>query len=91
LESVTVGLARSIYGVSVIDEEFDKKVIGMGRIMGDLGCFFTIVDICVLPNYQRKGIGKIIMKALMKFVEEKVPKDSDVTLLAIGDAQYLYK
>jgi ribosomal protein S18 acetylase RimI-like enzyme len=89
LESATVGLARSLYGVSVIDDS-NGKVIGMGRIMGDLGCFCTIVDICVLPDYQKNGIGKSVMKVLMKFVNEKVPKDSDVTLLAVGDAQYLY-
>jgi hypothetical protein len=48
LKSATLGLSKSIYGVSLIDNE---KTVGMGRIIGDEGCFLTIVDIAVLPKY----------------------------------------
>ena len=42
----------------------DGQVVGMGRIIGDGGCFYTVVDIAVAPSYQGKGLGKRIMNAL---------------------------
>jgi GNAT superfamily N-acetyltransferase len=40
--------------------------IAMGRIIGDGGCFFQVVDIAVLPAYQGQGLGTQIMAALMQ-------------------------
>lgn len=90
LESATIGLKRSIYGVSVINSE-DGSFVGMGRIIGDEGCFLTIVDICVLPQHQKKKLGYKVMEALMTFVETKGSPDADVILIAVGDAKYLYE
>ena len=56
--------------VSVV---FDGDTIGMGRIIGDGGCFFRVVDIAVLPEHQGKGLGKRIMKALTDHLSEQVP------------------
>lgn len=36
----------------------------MGRVVGDVG-------ICVLPEHQKKGVGKLTMKALMGCVGKK--------------------
>ncbi|RCH79168.1 hypothetical protein CU098_005049 [Rhizopus stolonifer] len=44
LESATAALPRSIYGVSIIDEN-EKKVVGMGRIIGDEFAFMYVVDV----------------------------------------------
>ena len=60
-EAAVRGLANTLYGVSVVDGE---RVIGMGRIIGDGGCFFVVVDIAVLPEFQKRGLGKRIMDAL---------------------------
>ncbi len=47
-DAATRGLAASLYMVHV---KKDKEVVGMGRLIGDGGCFCQVVDICVLPSY----------------------------------------
>ena len=61
LEAARKGLPNTLYGVSL---QREGEVIGMGRIIGDGGCFYTVVDVAVAPPYQGQGLGKRIMKAL---------------------------
>ena len=81
------GLRGSWYSVSV---RADAELIGMGRIVGDGGCFFQIVDIAVRPDYQGQGIGYGIMERLMKHLHDEAPKSAYVSLIADGDASRLY-
>jgi len=81
------GLANSLASVMVKND--DDKPIGMGRVIGDGGCFCQIVDICVLPEYQGKGIGKLIMEKLMEFIST-LPDTCYVSLIADGNANRLY-
>lgn len=87
-DAVTRGLAGSWYGITI---RHAGAVVGMGRIVGDGGCFFQIVDIAVLPAHQGQGLGKRIMAALMAQLERYAPTTAIVTLLADGDAQHLYR
>jgi len=41
------------------------KVIGAGRLISDGVCYGWIHDVGVLPDLQKKGIGRNIMKELM--------------------------
>lgn len=86
-EAATQGLSGTWFGVSV---ELGGEVVGMGRIIGDGGCFFQVVDIAVLPEHQKKGLGKRIMAALSAYMEEHVPPSASVSLLADGQAHGLY-
>ena len=52
-------LKNSMYSISI---EIDKKIIGMGRIVGDGARNFYLQDINVHPNYQGQGIGKTIIR-----------------------------
>lgn len=63
----------------------------MGRIVGDNGSFFLIVDMAVLPAHQGKGVGKMIMKELKDWTDKNVPPSGCVLLLADGPAKYLYR
>lgn len=83
-----IGLANSLHSVMITNEE--NEVIGMGRIIGDGGCFCQIVDICVLPEYQGQGIGKLIMENLMNYINNKLPESCYISLIADGDADKLY-
>lgn len=47
-----------------------NTLIGMGRIMED-GIMCMFYDICVHPNYQRRGIGTKILKKLIFKVKDK--------------------
>ena len=62
----------------------------MGRIIGDNGCFFTVVDIAIVPELQGRGLGKRVMTALDAWLKRNVPPSAYVTLIADGDAKSLY-
>ena len=86
-EAAAKGLGNTLYGVSLIQ---DGETIGMGRVIGDGGCFFVVVDIAVHPEYQRRGLGKLIMQALDAWLRANAPASAHVSLLADGDARHLY-
>ena len=62
----------------------------MGRVVGDGGLFYQIVDLAVLPQHQGKGLGKAIMAALMERLAATAPARAYVSLIADGDARHLY-
>ena len=86
-EAAAKGLPNSLFAVQVL---LGDEVVGMGRIIGDGGCFFQVVDIAVLPAHQGKGLGKLIMREIMQFIETEVPTSAYVSLIADGQAQELY-
>ena len=79
------GLPNSLYGVTV---KLGKEVVGMGRVVGDGGLNFEIVDIAVEPEHQGKGIGRLIMESIMVYIETEAPKGAYITLMA--DVPELY-
>jgi len=87
-EAAAKGLGNTLYGVSLIQ---DGEMIGMGRVIGDGGCFFVVVDIAVHPDFQRLGLGKRIMQALDAWLRANAPVSAHVSLLADGDARHLYE
>ena len=74
-----IGLKNSLYSVVVYCGE---TPIGIGRIIGDGGCFFQVVDIAVVPEHQKKGVGDMIMRALMAYIEANAPPTAYVSLMA---------
>lgn len=86
-EAARRGLPNTLYGVSLLR---GTDVVGMGRIIGDGGCFFTVVDIAVVPELQGRGLGKRIMVALDAWLRVNVPESAYVSLAADGDAKHLY-
>lgn len=87
LEAARKGLPNTLYGVSL---RRGGEVIGMGRIIGDGGCFYTVVDIAVAPEYQGRGLGKRIMTALDQWLRANAEPSAYVTLVADGEARHLY-
>ncbi|WP_442905530.1 GNAT family N-acetyltransferase [Halomonas sp. BC04] len=51
-----------------------RELIGMGRVAGDGGTFFQVVDIAVAPQHQGRGLGKIIMNEICRYIDHEVPK-----------------
>ena len=86
-EAATRGLANTLFGVSLVDAD---RTVGMGRIIGDGGCFFVVVDIAVQPEYQGRGLGKRIMAALDAWLRANAPVSANVSLFADGKARQLY-
>lgn len=84
------GLGASLHAV-VVRAGADGTAVGMGRLVGDGGCFAQVVDIAVAPEHQRRGLGKLIMQALMQHVETALPRTIYVSLIADGEAHHLYR
>ncbi|SDK96255.1 GNAT family N-acetyltransferase [Streptomyces indicus] len=87
-EAAAIGLAHTWYGVVLHHE---GEPIGMGRIIGDGGTAFQIVDICVHPGHQGRGLGRRIMAALTEELERRAPATAYVSLIADGPARFLYE
>jgi GNAT superfamily N-acetyltransferase len=87
-EAARIGLARSLFGVVVYH---DAEPIGIGRVIGDGGCFFEVTDIAVLPAHQKKGVGDLIMKAIMEYLHTHAPKTAYVSLMADHGTPHFYK
>jgi len=67
------------------------ELIGMGRVVGDGGLFLFVVDIAVTPAWQRRGLGRRIMQALMEQVHGRAQSRTMVGLIAEGIAYRLYE
>ncbi len=87
-EAADKGLQGTVYAVSVLHE---GGAVGMGRLIGDGGCFFQVVDIAVHPEHQGRGLGKAIMKAIMGHVKSELPTSAYVSLIADVPANKLYE
>jgi len=58
-------LANSLFHVTIRDNE---QLIAMGRIVGDGAMYFYVQDIVVHPNYQKCGLGKIVMQHIEHYL-----------------------
>lgn len=86
-EGAEIGLPNSLFAVCLREE---NEIVGMGRVIGDGGCFFQVVDIAVRPDQQGRGYGKLIMSEIMNYLREHVPARGLVSLLADVPADRLY-
>ncbi len=66
-------------------------VVGMGRILGDGGWYFHIVDMAVLPDHQRRGLGDEILRWLVGRIRTDAPPGAWITLLADAPGRRLYE
>jgi ribosomal protein S18 acetylase RimI-like enzyme len=79
------GLKNSLYGVQI---RHDSLVVGMGRVIGDGGLNFDIVDVAVAPEHQGFGLGRMIMEALMTYLKTNATPGAYITLMADVPALY---
>lgn len=70
-------LKNSLFTIAVMDQ---GQVIGMGRLVGDGVSICYVQDLVILPKYQGKGIGKLIMERLIAHTKEHGIPETNVTL-----------
>ncbi len=87
-EAAQAGLPRTIFSAVVLHE---GRAVGMGRLIGDGGCFFQVTDIAVHPAHQGRGLGKAIMGAIMSHVDTALAPSAYVSLIADVPANKLYE
>ena len=72
-----------------------KQLIGMVRVVGDGASVILIQDLLVRPEYQRKGIGSQLMRAVLERCEdvyqiELMTDNTEKTILGTGYDGFIY-
>ena len=65
-DRVSMALERSDF---LIAAQMNGKTIGMARVIQD-GLQALVMDVMVLPEYQGQGIGKEMMKRVMRYLDD---------------------
>ena len=84
-KAAEIGLPNSLFAITIFNE---ATPIGMGRVVGDGGLNFEIVDVAVVPKYQGQGLGRMIMTQIMDFLNENTPESCYISLIADVSALY---
>lgn len=87
-EACKKGLQGSLYCVCA---ELNDEIIGMARVIGDSGLYFYIQDVIVLPQYQKMGIGILLMKKVMNFLDNNIVPLTVVGLMASKGKEPFYE
>lgn len=86
-EVVQLALENDLFSIGIFDNE---RIIGMGRIIGDGAIYFYIQDLIVLPEYQGKGIGKLIMDHIEAYLNKQTNNNSFIGLMAAPGVKGFY-
>ncbi|MBN1429804.1 MAG: GNAT family N-acetyltransferase [Anaerolineae bacterium] len=87
-EVIEKALPNSLYCVCV---SMDDKTVGMARVIGDAGLTYYILDVIVIPEYQKQGIGTAMMDKVMGFIRNHAAKNSIVALMAAKGRESFYE
>lgn len=89
-DQAEAGVVGAWAACHVVDDATDETV-GMGRVLGDGGWYFHIVDMAVLPSHQRRGIGDAVLGWLVDRIRSDAPPGAWITLLADPPGRRLYE
>lgn len=81
-------LEASLAGVVAHVED---EVVGMGRLVGDGAMYFYIQDVAVDPTYQGRGVGHMVVEALLQHIRDTASGPVFVGLFATDAALPLYE
>lgn len=75
LEQTKLAMQYTLFRISVWDRD---KIVAMARMNGDMGLDYYIKDVVVRPEYQNKGIGRLMINELLKFINNNGIKGTDI-------------
>lgn len=89
-EQTQLAMKHTLFRISVWDGD---KIVAMSRMIGDMGLNYYIKDVVVRPEYQRKGIGKMMINELLKFINDNGVSGTEifVELCAMPDKIPFYE
>jgi len=80
-------LEQSLFHVTVYDS---ATLIAMGRVVGDGAMYFYIQDVVVDPQYQKQGIGSLIMLEIEGYLTSTAQKGATIGLLSAKGKEGFY-
>lgn len=81
---IETALENTIAAFTAYDGE---NAVGMVRLIGDGGMSFYIKDFAVLPDYQSKGVGTLLLNTLEKYIREHISPGWAVSLELISSKE----
>ncbi|MGN0496404.1 MAG: GNAT family N-acetyltransferase [Lachnospiraceae bacterium] len=75
IEQTRLAMQHTLFRVSIWD---DDQIIAMARMNGDMGLNYYIKDVVVRPEYQHKGIGRMLINELLKFINDNGVKGTEI-------------
>lgn len=81
LDQIETALKNSFATFCAYDGE---QAVGMGRLLGDGGISFYIKDFAVRPEYQGRGVGRLLMNAMEDHIISSIPDGWAVSLELIS-------
>ena len=81
LDQITMALEHSFVTFCAYDGEL---AVGMARLLGDSAMSFYIKDFAVRPEYQGKGVGRLLMNAMEEYIRSQLPDGWAVSLELIS-------
>ena len=90
IEQTRLAMDNTLFRVSIYD---GNRIVAMARTIGDKGLCYYIKDVIVLPEYQGKGIGRMLINELLSFINANgVPETNIfVELCAMPDKIPFYE
>ena len=89
-EQIKLAMSNTLFRISVYDGE---KLVAMSRMIGDKGLCYYIKDVVVRPEYQGKGVGRMMIEELLRFVNDNGIPNTEifVELCAMPDKIPFYE
>lgn len=89
-EQTELAMKNTLFRLSVWDND---RIVGMARMIGDMGLCYYIKDVVVISEYQHKGVGKMMINELLKFINDNGVSGTDifVELCAMPDKIGFYE
>ena len=78
-KNVEIALENSLFITSIY---YGDKLIAMARVVGDGAISLVVTDVMVDSNYQKNGLGRVLMNEVSKYLDENYDEDSYIILLA---------
>jgi GNAT superfamily N-acetyltransferase len=83
-------LAAPVYSV-VAEEAVTGNVIGCALLLGDQATFYYVKDVMVLPGWQSRGVGTMLMKEITRWLEYNAGENAFIGLFTGEQLAPFYK
>ena len=87
-EAARRGLAGGLHAVTVRE---GRRLVAMGRVVGDGGSFAQVVDVAVATSHRRRGIATEVVRRLVAWCDASLPPSCYVSLIADPGAEAIYE
>lgn len=85
---VNRALSHTLFSVMAIAD--DGQAVGMGRVIGDNAIYFHLQDVIVRRDWQGAGVGSMIMKELLAYVDKHSGKNTNIGLMCSKGREHFY-